>query len=350
MWRQFVLLMGMGGLLALCFLGELSASEPIRNHTDWVDTDGRHISCHDGGITRIGDTFYWYGSNYEGNPTYLWGRIAAHLQRDFNVYSSKNLVDWKYEGACLKFPKTGRMSLGTSHRPNVLYNDKTQKYVMWFFLIGAKEQPDYPDVMLHVAVADKPVGPFMILGQRRSGEAHGWAQDLGLFKDDDGKGYLAYDDGHRNIRVDLLSDDYTESSGKTVIALKSHGEPPVHETGVAYEGAAIVKYKNKYIVAGSGVAGYNATEASYAVADSPLGPYKEMGLMSEKKTWNSQISNFVYIKESDLIFTMCDQWFVGPDGLTRELPIDKSRQLWLPVDFDPQTGVAKMRYVEKWDP
>jgi hypothetical protein len=333
----------LGALLGLGVAAPLPAGKPIRNHADWVDVEGKPISCHDGGMARVGDTFYWYGTSYEGNPRGLWGRRGAHLQRGFNVYSSRNLVDWKYEGVCLEFPRDGRFGLGTSHRPNVLHNRRTDKYVMWFFLIGARK-PEYPDQMLTVAVADRPTGPFEILGQRRTAEAHGWGQDLGLFRDDgdDGKGYLVYDDGHRSIRVDLLSDDYTSSTGRTAIALAA--------TGKKHEGAAMVKYRGKYIVAGSFVEGWNPTDTSYAVATAPLGPYREMGLMSRRRTWNSQISNFVYIRESDIVFAMCDQWFVGPNGLDRRLPIDRSRQLWLPVDFDPETGVAMMRPVESWDP
>jgi hypothetical protein len=30
--------------------GPLHAQKAIRNHTDWVDTGGRPISCHDGGM------------------------------------------------------------------------------------------------------------------------------------------------------------------------------------------------------------------------------------------------------------------------------------------------------------
>ena len=29
---------------------------------------------------------------------------------------------------------------------------------------------------------------------------------------------------------------------------------------------------------------------------------------------------------------------------------ERSTQLWLPVIFDPKTGIAQMRYVEQWDP
>jgi hypothetical protein len=108
------------------------------------------------------------------------------------------------------------------------------------------------------------------------------------------------------------------------------------------------RYKGKYIAAGSGVEGWNPTDTSYAVADAPLGPYREMGLMSRQRTWSSQISNFVYLAESDKVFAMCDQWFRGPKG--QRVPIDESCQLWLPVSFGPATEVAKMLHVDEWDP
>ncbi|MGA2617390.1 MAG: family 43 glycosylhydrolase [Thermoguttaceae bacterium] len=158
------------------------AGEPIRNHSAWKDTAGNSISCHDGGITRVGDTFYWYGTSYKGNPRGLYGRSAVHLQQGFNCYSSKNLVGWKHEGVCFAFPKEGWLAKGTAHRPNVLYNDQTGQYVLWFFCIGTTE-PEYPAAMLAVAVADKPAGPFTFVGRRNTAEEHGWGQDLGLFKD-----------------------------------------------------------------------------------------------------------------------------------------------------------------------
>jgi len=330
-------------VMALMFIAAHARSDEklIRNHSAWNDTAGNPVSCHDGGITRVGDTFYWYGTSYKGNPTGIWGRKGAHLQQGFNCYSSKNLVDWKYEGVCLQFPKQGWLAQGTSHRPNVLACDKTGKYVLWFFCIGTTE-PEYPAAMLAVAVADKPAGPFTFLGQRNTAEEHGWGQDLGLFKDQDGKGYLVFDDGHRNIRVDLLANDFLNTSGKTTIALKSDGRAK------RYEGAALIRHKGKYIAAGSGVEGWNPTDTSYAVADAPLGPYREMGRMSEQRTWNSQISNFVYIAESDKVFAMCDQWFRGPKG--ERVPIDESCQLWLPVSFNPATGAAQMLHVDQWDP
>ena len=51
-----------------------SADRPIRNYTAWTDNAGNQISCHDGGLTRVGDTFHWYGTCYRGNPTRLRGQ------------------------------------------------------------------------------------------------------------------------------------------------------------------------------------------------------------------------------------------------------------------------------------
>jgi len=194
----------------------------------------------------------------------------------------------------------------------------------------------YPDVMMTVAISDSAVGPFRILGLRETGEPHGYGQDCGLYKDEDGKAYLVYDDGYRNLRVDLLSDDYLSSTKKTVIALK-----PTHE------GSAMIKYKGKYIVAGSGVCGWGGSETGYAVADSPLGPYSEGKQMSEKSTWGSQISNFIYIRESDTVMALCDQWWAGPKG---GQDLDGSRYLFLPVSLNAHTNEAKLEYKAKWNP
>ena len=63
---------------------------------------------------------------------------------------------------------------------------------------------------------------------------------------------------------------------------------------------------------------------------------------------SGQISNFVYIAESDKIFAMCDRWFRGPNG--QRVPIDESCQLWLSLSFGAKTDVAKMLHVGEWDP
>ncbi len=81
------------------------------------------------------------------------------------------------------------------------------------------------------------------------------------------------------------------------------------------------------------------------MADSPLGKYKRQENISEKKTWNSQVTDLIYLKESDTVMALCDQWWI-PD----KNDINKSRYLFLPLHFAPKTGKAKMKYYEKWNP
>ena len=109
----------------------------------------------------------------------------------------------------------------------------------------------------------------------------------------------------------------------------------------------MIKYKGKYMVAGSGVCGWGGSETDYAVADSPLGPYAVKKQMSEKRTWGAQISNFFYVKESDTVVALCDQWWAGSKG---HQDLDGSRYLFLPVTLNPATGEAALSYKEQWCP
>jgi hypothetical protein len=136
----------------------------IENHSTWYDTDGNPIRAHDGHLARFGDRFYWYGTSYEGNPTGQYGAARPRLWNGVRVYSSDNLVTWTSEGVALARPEKGWGNLGTSGRPHVLYNEKTKKYVMWYWF-----HPRDPAVFQMVAVADQPTGPFAPLGPREVG-------------------------------------------------------------------------------------------------------------------------------------------------------------------------------------
>ncbi len=318
---------------------EAEAAGPglIRNHTFWRDTKGRPIDCHEGGLLRVGAKYYWYGRAYHGNDKGIYGTNGAKFCCGINCYSSENLVDWKHEGAILSYPDSGWITEGTWHRPRVLFNKKTSKYVLWFFCLGIPNgQPWVKDV---VATSDRPEGPFTISGDRKMNiEPSG---DLALLQDEDGCGYMANGDWKRNGLIFRLADDFQNVIGDPIKAL-----PAVENR--QYEGLSMARFKGKYIVAGSAVAGLEATETSYAVADAPMGPYVVKGLMSEHKTWRSQISSFCVIPETDTLFALCEQWLIGPGG--EAVTAEESTQLWLPVRFDEKSGEGKMVEVKEWDP
>ena len=315
---------------------------PIRNGVDRRDTQGNLIAAHDGGISRFNGVFYWYGSSYAGNPQGKYDVADGPVWNGVQVYRSTDLSTWTYEGVALPRPKKGWGMLGATGRAHVIYNDKTQKYVMWYrwFL-------HMPSSFLMVAVADHPEGPFTSLGPREVGTANGFASDMDVFKDDDGKAYLIYCDheteatkfaenanGRYAVRIDSLTDDYLDSNKDGIYVFEKAVEAP-----------GMIRYKGKYIAVGSGVHGWDSSETVYAVADAPLGPYHGPKVMSENKTWDSQVTDLIYLKESDTVMALCDQWWV-PD----KTDLNRSRYLFLPLLFNSETRTARMVYRDSWNP
>ena len=205
------------------FIDSDDSESLIINGTDWVDVDGRPIMAHEGEIARFNGAFYWYGSSYENNPQGRYTMDAGPVWNGVQVYRSTDLVNWTYKGVCLPRPESGFGKLGATGRSHVLYNEKTKKYVMWYRWFVAM-----PASFLMVATADHPEGPFTPHGPCQMGTSTGFASDMNVFQDDDGKGYVIYCDHNAPdarpggnwryaIRIDSLSDDYLTSNRDGVI-------------------------------------------------------------------------------------------------------------------------------------
>lgn len=318
--------------------GKNSPDTTIINGTDWMDVEGRPIIAHEGEIARFDGVFYWYGSSYENNPQGKFRMTAGPVWNGVQVYRSTDLKNWRYKGVCLPRPESGFGKLGATGRSHVMYNKKTKKYVMWYRWFVAM-----PASFLMVATADHPEGPFTPLGPREMGTSNGFASDMNVFQDDDGKGYVIYCDHSKPeaggnwryaIRIDSLSDDYLTSNRDGVVIFGGGNEAP-----------AMIKYKGKYVAVASGVHGWAGSDTVCATADSPLGNYKKQADISVNRTWSSQVTDLIYLKESDTVMALCDQWWI-PD----RKDINKSRYLFLPLDLDEKTGKVKMEYRDKWNP
>ena len=329
--------LSLGAAVAASTNGDELKGTHVVNGTDWLDTEGRPIMAHEGDLARFDGVFYWYGSSYAGNPSGKFDISDGPVWNGVQVYRSTDLKNWEYRGVCLPRPENGFGKLGATGRGHVIYNEKTKKYVMWY-----RWYLHVPASFLMVAVADHPEGPFTSLGPREMGSSNGFASDMNVLKDDDGKAYVIYCDhgGHGvkgdkplyAIRIDSLSDDYLTSNQDGVVVFEKGCESP-----------AMIRYKGKYIAVASGVHGWAGSETVCATGDSPLGPWTRQADISEQKTWNSQVSDLIYLEESDTVMALCDQWWI-PD----KSDINKSRYLFLPVTMDPATGTVRMEYREKW--
>jgi hypothetical protein len=108
---------------------------------------------------------------------------------NINCYSSTNLVEWNYEGAVLTRTASGDTGPGrVIERPKIMYNKKTNKYVLWMHI----DSSNYGEAKIGVATGDSVCGRYTYL---RSERPLGFeSRDSGVYVDDDGKGYLLTED------------------------------------------------------------------------------------------------------------------------------------------------------------
>lgn len=212
------------------------------------------------------DTYWIY-------PTYS----ALYEDQVFlDAFSSPDLVNWT------KHPKV----LDTSNvkwakravwAPAIIKKD--QKYYLFF---GANDiQSDQELGGIGVAVADKPSGPFKdLIGKPLVGKFHNGAQpiDQFVFHDKDGQYYLIYGGwGHCNIAK--LKDDFTGfipfEDGKVFKEITPEGY---------VEGPFMFIKDGKYYFMWS-EGGWTGPDYSvaYAIADSPLGPFKRIDRILEQQ-------------------------------------------------------------------
>jgi hypothetical protein len=122
-------------------------------------------------------TYFLYGEAY-GNQTLASPYPWKHWPR-LNVYTSRNLVDWKLHGDPLP------MVSGTLWIPNVIYHEPTRKFIMWFGAGGWCTATSEDGINFAPAV----IG----FHSRFSGKhGDGRTDGTGIFVDDDGTGYVAF--------------------------------------------------------------------------------------------------------------------------------------------------------------
>jgi hypothetical protein len=297
----------------------------------WKDSDGHFINAHGGGILQHKGIYYWFGEIKKGKtwlvPDQNWECYSVPAG-GVSCYSSKDLKAWKYEGVVLPATTKNRQSdLDTSNvieRPKVIYNPKTNQFVMWMHI----DHKDYSYAHAGVAVSSKPTGPYRYLGSIKP-NGHD-SRDMTVFQDNDGKAYLIHaSENNTTMHVCLLSDDYLKPTNRYVRILK----------GKQREAPAVFNYAGKYYLITSDCTGWSPNPASVAVADSPLGEWTIQGNPcvgpNAATTFQSQ-STFVVpldAKRGKFLF-MADRW--------NKTNLEDSRYVWLPLEV--KSGKVSIRW------
>jgi len=231
-------------------------------------TVGDAIDAHDGEIALFNGVYYLYGTSYDCG--FEWGNKRAPFC-GFKSYSSTDMVNWTDNGFLFdaQTPLWQTRCNGNTYgcfRPHVIYNQKTNLYVLWINV--------YDNISgYRVFTAKSPVGPFTEVAEPKlavnaNAPAAGLNNgDHDTFVDDDGIAYLAYTDWRTKgtIVVEKLSADYLTGTGEVAKGI-TRGDteaPGMFKRNGIY-----------YIVYSDPNCGYcSGTGASYSTATSPLGPW-----------------------------------------------------------------------------
>lgn len=248
-------------------------------------------------------------------------------------------------------------------RPKVVYNKKTDKYVMWWHQDGPIAG-SYWTAEGGVAISDSPSGPFKYLGtfrlpnQGSSNGNEGMLRDMTLYVDDDGndatddKAYLIYaSEENATTVITMLNDDYTgpatNANGQSV-----NGVHYVRAFTDWREAPTVFKQDGVYYMITSGLTGWAPNQANYRVSTNGMfGPWENKGDPFvddyQKTTHYSQSTDVLPYRDGNgelvpnkFIF-MGDRW--NPSDLK------DSKYVWLPIELNAQNRTIAARWYAEWD-
>ncbi|ETK37770.1 ricin-type beta-trefoil lectin domain protein [Microbispora sp. ATCC PTA-5024] len=293
----------------------LSAAATIHPGVLWYDTAGNRLQAHGAGVFKVGSTYYMVGEDKTAGATFT--AVAC--------YSSTDLATWTRVGNALSRQSSGDLAAGRIvERPKVLYNSATGQYVMWMHI----DNSSYSDARAGVATSPTPCGPYTYRGSSRPLGFE--SRDIGLFKDDDGTAYLLTEDRAHGLRIDRLSNDYTQAVSSAAVLAD-------------LESPAMVKVNGRYLLFASHLTGWSTNDNVYATAGSPSGPWSGFSTFapSGSRTFDSQTSFVLPVSGSSgtTYVYIGDRW--NSNDLNSSLPV------WLPLTING--GTASMStYYDAW--
>jgi chitodextrinase len=261
----------------------------IQNDAWWYDTDGNPIYSQGGGVFKFGDTYYWYGVEYTASSQYYNDPARTYSDKfaAITVYSSTDLVDWKFENRVattatkLWIPEStdvngdyfSRMrtldEASWMGRLGVTYNENTGKYVL---LIQFKNPYDDPSADPSAGVlflqGDSPTDDFEYANLQPSIDNVGYygTGDQTVFTDLDGTDYLVFSNrfGRANGYVSKISDTDSLSIEPAARVWPNNG---------GREGNAMFRLGDTYYMGTSDLHGWNSSVTHMVQSNQIQGAY-----------------------------------------------------------------------------
>lgn len=247
---------------------------------------------------------------------------GCDLMDQYHVFSSADLKHWTDHGEILRASQVpwGRPEGGFMWAPDCAY--RNGKY--YFYFPHPSESNVAPSWKVGVAVSDRPDRDFKVLPQPMPGVG-GWDLiDPAVFVDDDGKAYFYYGGGGKCYGAPLADD------------MVSLAEPLQVMQGLDdfHEAAWVHKYDGRYYLS---YADNNegANRLRYAIGDTPLGPWRTMGVFLGPQSCAMSHGSIVQFRGQWYVLYHCSDLSNGENAL-RSICID-------PLYYNPDGSIQLVK-------
>lgn len=292
----------------------------IKNGNLWLTDDGKggttSVQAHAPGFVRVGDIWYMCGEDRTGwwNP-------------DVNLYSSVDLVHWKFEKKIIENGVTtpelghGRMI----ERPKLMYNAKTDKYVVWCHY----EAGNYGASEAACFECDKVNGDYKVVWTGRPLGVK--SRDCNVFQDNDGTAYfISTTNENRDLGLFRLSDDYHEAVEHTVLFGGNGREAP-----------AIVRVGDNYFMFNSACSGWDPNRCKMSHTTNLASGWTGLTNIGNDIAYDTQAAAILTIKGTKQTTYL----YVGDRWQDPGLP--ETKTIIFPITFDGTN--CSMNYRERFD-
>lgn len=240
------------------------------------DDKGALLNAHGGGINQVGDTFYFSGEYfvYSASATYE----TNNSFHGFSMYSSKDLLTWKFEKLIL--PKQPSGELGpdrNGERPHIIKCPSSGEYVLYAHAASLDYQTDKEVVYATSATIN---GDYQYRGPLTNASGvKAVHSDMSALVDGENNPYVITESGHV---YKLAADCRSWLTDTAYSAMGGMESPTAFRAG------------DSYFWIMSNKTGYRANDNEYASAPAMTGPWTNRGLIApvDARTWISQ-STFV---------------------------------------------------------
>lgn len=289
----------------------------IRNGALWKDDRGYSVQAHASGFLQVGDTWYMIG---EDRKTDTW-------RPDINMYSSKDLVNWKFERKIIERRITHPDLGGTRmiERAKLMYNRKTGKYVVWCHW----ESGNYGAQEAAVFYCDSVNGDYKFHWAGRPLGIE--SRDCNVFVDNDGTAYFISTTRNNNdIGLFRLSDDYLSVEEHTVLF-----------RGQGREAPAVVRVGDTYFMISSACTGWDPNQAKISYSKSLTSGWSSQQNIGGSISYDTQAASILSIqgREGTSYIYVGDRW--------QDPALAESKTIMFPISFNGNT--CTFEYKQQFD-